>query len=88
MALTKAIIVLTGSKQAKKLGDSVNKASLVSSTNFILIKTKKNSTQLQKKLLEHKILIRDCKNFRGLNNHHIRISVKSHKDNLKHVKAL
>ena len=27
MALTKAIIVLTGSKQAKKLGDSVNKAS-------------------------------------------------------------
>jgi threonine-phosphate decarboxylase len=59
-----------------------------SSTNFILIKTKKDSTQLQKKLLEHKILIRDCKNFRGLNNHHIRIAVKSHKDNLKLVKAL
>jgi len=59
-----------------------------SSTNFILIKTKKNSTNLQKKLLEKKILIRDCKNFRGLNNHHIRIAVKSHKDNLKLVKAL
>ncbi len=59
-----------------------------SSTNFILIKTKKNSTQLQKKLLEHKILIRDCKNFRGLDNHHIRIAVKSHKDNLKLVNVL
>ena len=59
-----------------------------SSTNFILIKTKKDSTQLQKKLLEHKILIRDCKNFRGLDNHHIRIAVKSHKDNLKLVKVL
>jgi len=59
-----------------------------SSTNFILIKTKHNSTKLQQKLLRHKILIRDCKNFRGLDNHHIRIAVKSHKDNLKLVRAL
>jgi len=59
-----------------------------SSTNFILIKTKYNSTQLQQKLLKHKILIRDCKNFRGLDNHHVRIAVKSHKDNLKLVRAL
>ena len=59
-----------------------------SSTNFILIKIKKDSTKLQKKLLEQKILIRDCKNFRGLNNHYVRIAVKSHKDNLKLVKAL
>ncbi|MDH5418658.1 MAG: histidinol-phosphate aminotransferase family protein, partial [Nitrosopumilus sp.] len=34
-----------------------------STTNFILIKTKHNSTKLQQKLLKHKILIRDCKNF-------------------------
>lgn len=59
-----------------------------SSTNFILIKTKHNSTKLQQKLLKHKILIRDCKNFRGLDNHHIRIAVKSHKDNLKLVRTL
>ena len=59
-----------------------------SSTNFVLIKTIHNSTQLQKKLLKHKILIRDCKNFRGLNDHYFRIAVKSHKDNLKLVKAL
>jgi threonine-phosphate decarboxylase len=59
-----------------------------SSTNFILIKTKYNSTKLQQKLLKQKILIRDCKNFRGLDNHYFRIAVKSHKDNVKLVKAL
>jgi len=57
-------------------------------TNFILIKTKKDSTKIQKELIKHKILIRDCKNFRGLDNHFIRIAVKSHKDNLKLIKAL
>ena len=59
-----------------------------SSTNFLLIKTKQDSTKLQKKLLKKKILIRDCKNFRGLNNHYIRVAIKSHKDNLKLVSAL
>ena len=59
-----------------------------SSTNFILLKTKQDSTNLQKKLLKHKILIRDCKNFRGLDNHFIRIAIKSHKDNIKLIKAL
>ena len=59
-----------------------------SSTNFILIKTKQDSTKLQKKLLKHDILIRDCKNFHGLNNHYIRIAIKSHKENLKLVKAM
>ena len=59
-----------------------------SSTNFILIKTKYDSTKLQTKLLKYNILIRDCKNFRGLDNHYIRIAVKSHKDNVKLVAAL
>ena len=61
---------------------------LDSSTNFILIKIKQDSTKLQKKLLKNKILIRDCKNFRGLNNHYIRVAIKSDKDNLKLVNAL
>ena len=59
-----------------------------SSTNFILIKTKHDSTKLQTKLLKYNILIRDCKNFRGLDNSYIRIAVKSHKDNIKLVRAL
>lgn len=59
-----------------------------SSTNFILIKIKQDSTKLQRKLLKHKVLVRDCKSFRGLNNHYIRIAIKSHKDNLKLIRAL
>ncbi len=61
---------------------------LDSSTNFILIKTKQDSTKLQKKLLEKQVFIRDCKNFRGLDKHFIRVAVKSHKDNLRLVKTL
>jgi len=38
--------------------------------------------------LKNKILIRDCKNFRGLNEHYFRIAVKSHRDNVKLVSAL
>jgi len=56
--------------------------------NFILIKTKVKSNILQKKLLKKKILIRDCNSFRGLNNYHIRIAVKTPKENKKFIKAL
>jgi threonine-phosphate decarboxylase len=73
----------------KKTISSINGFECIdSTTNFILIKTKHDSTKLQKKLLGKKILVRDCKNFRGLNEHFIRIAVKSHKDNIKLVKAL
>ncbi len=46
------------------------------------------SNILQKKLLEKKILIRDCNSFRGLNNYHIRIAVKASNENKKFIKAL
>ena len=79
-------------KELKYLEDNISILDgfecISSSTNFILIKTKYDSTKLQMKLLKNKILIRDCKNFRGLDNHHIRIAVKSHKNNIKLVNAL
>ena len=79
-------------KELKYLEDNISTLDgfeyISSSTNFILIKTKYDSTKLQTKLLKNKILIRDCKNFRGLNNHYIRIAVKSHTDNVKLVTAL
>ena len=79
-------------KELKYLINKINKLDgfdcIDSCTNFILIKINKDSTKLQKQLLKKGILIRDCKNFRGLNNHHIRIAVKSHKDNLALLKAL
>ncbi len=57
-------------------------------TNFILIKTKIDSSLLQKKLLQRKILIRDCSNIRGLNHNFIRIAVKTRKENQKLLRVL
>lgn len=59
-----------------------------SSTNFILIKTKYNSTTLKNKLLKKKILVRDCKNFLGLNNNYIRIAVKTRQYNKQLIDEL
>lgn len=88
--LTKSNLIIK--KELDYLTNKINKLNgfdcYDSTTNFILIKIKNDSTKLQRKLLKQKILIRDCKNFRGLNNHFIRIAVKSHKDNLKLVNAL
>ena len=79
-------------KESKYLEDNISNLNgfdcISSSTNFMFITTKYDSTKLQTKLLKSKILIRDCKNFRGLDNHYIRIAVKSHKDNVKLVAAL
>jgi threonine-phosphate decarboxylase len=58
------------------------------STNFILIKTKMDSQSLQKKLLKKNILVRDCSTFRGLGRNYIRVAVKTHKENLKLIRAL
>ncbi len=58
------------------------------SANFILVRTRQDSTRLRGRLLRHKILVRDCKNFSGLGSHHIRIAVRSRGDNLKLVRAL
>ena len=58
------------------------------SANFILIKTSMDSTTLQKKLLKRKILVRDCKSFRGLDSSYIRIAVKTRRENKKLIEAL
>lgn len=59
-----------------------------SSCNFILIKSKINSKLLQTKLLKKNILIRDCSNFKGLDDHHFRIAVRTRRENQKLVQAL
>ena len=85
---SKSIIKKESNFLRKKISDLPGFECHDSSTNFILIKTRQDSTKLQKKLLKYKILIRDCKNFRGLDNHYIRIAVKSHRDNLKLIRAM
>lgn len=79
-------------KESKFLIDSISRMDGFScydtDTNFILIKTRQSSKILQKKLLHQNILVRDCSNFRGLDSHHIRIAVRTHKENQKLVSAL
>ena len=60
-------------------------------TNFLLIKIlNKNITSkmLRNALLNKGIIIRDCSNFRGLNNQYIRIAVKNRRENSKLVQAI
>jgi threonine-phosphate decarboxylase len=58
--------------------------------NFILINIKKTgftAAQLKKKMLEQGILIRDCSSFRGLDEYHIRIAVKTRQENERLLEA-
>ncbi|MDP2928023.1 MAG: threonine-phosphate decarboxylase CobD [Candidatus Omnitrophota bacterium] len=60
-------------------------------TNFLLIKIEDEwitSTCLKKRLLKKGILIRDCVNFRGLDRQFIRVAVRSHKENIRLMRAL
>jgi len=60
-------------------------------TNFILIKIEKNhinSGSLTKRLLKKEILIRNCANFRNLNDKYIRAAVRTREENLKLITAL
>jgi len=54
-------------------------------TNYILFKEKK---ELNKRLLEYNILIRNCDNYRGLGEGFYRIAIKKHSENLKLIIAL
>lgn len=59
--------------------------------NFLLIKIEKSnliSNSLVKELLKKGIFVRNCSNFRNLNNKFIRIAVRTHRENLKLIGAL
>ncbi len=79
------------SRERKFLKESISKINgftcYDSDTNFLLIKSMINSKHLQRKLLKKNILIRDCSTFRGLDNKFIRVAVRTHKENLKLIKA-
>lgn len=59
--------------------------------NFLLIKLNEESltsSNLKQKLISKGILIRNCANFRGLNNKFIRIAVRSHEENVRLIQTL
>lgn len=56
-----------------------------SETNFILVQSE---LPLHEELLKRRILIRDCSNFRGLENGFFRIAVKSHEENKELLRVI
>jgi len=62
-----------------------------SETNFILISTRetgKTAHELQSRLAQRGIIVRDCSSFRGLNRFYIRIAVRLREENERLLKAL
>jgi len=61
-----------------------------SSANFMLVKIvgRLSSCRLQRCLVKRGLLVRDCSNFRGLNNRYIRVAVRKRKDNLRLIDEL
>jgi threonine-phosphate decarboxylase len=80
------------SQERKFLRDAISKINgftcYDSDANFLLIKSKINSKQLQNKLLKKNILVRDCSTFKGLDSKFIRVAIRTHKENRRLVKAL
>lgn len=82
-------------KERKFLFDEIAKITGLtpypSLANFLLIKLNDRnltSSLLRERLIPKGILIRDCANFKGLDNGFIRIAVRSHKENLKLLEVL
>ena len=48
--------------------------------NYMLIRTEAQAHIVQRRLLKHNILVRDCSNFEGLDSHHIRIGVRHRRE--------
>ena len=59
-----------------------------SDANFILIRTEEDSKAVQKKLLRKGILVRDCSSFAGLGKNHIRVAVRTRRENRLLAEAL
>jgi threonine-phosphate decarboxylase len=61
-----------------------------SAANYLLIRLDSGltATELQEKLLEELLLIRDCSNFKGLDNRFFRIAVKGETENKKLLHAV
>ena len=81
-------------KERKFLYDGVRRlksfSPLESDANYFLIELKgRNSRQFRDELLRKTgVLVRDCSTFTDMGSQHIRVAVKSHKENLRLLKAL
>ena len=70
---------------------NINKIKVFEPTaNFILVKLKNKlrASELKKRMAKRGVLIRDCSNFRGLDDSYFRLAVKSRKMNLEMLEIL
>ena len=56
-----------------------------SEANYIMVKSRKPAAEMAARLLEHRILVRNCSNFDFLGTYHLRFAVKDKKSH-KHLK--
>ena len=61
---------------------------LNSAANFLLVESAQPSLQLQQKLLQHQILIRDCLSFPELGDRYFRVAVRSKTENERLLRSL
>ncbi len=80
---TEREFLINGIKELEEKGLQIK--AYESDVNFILIKT---DIPLYDKLLQKKILIRDCENFEGLSRGYYRIAVKNRAENERLLKAI
>ncbi len=59
-----------------------------SSTNYLLIKGDKSLVSLRETLSQKNILLRDCRSFKGLGSHWLRISIQTRKENQRIISAM
>lgn len=88
LAKARGVVAREAAFLARRIGGIPGFECRETSANFILVRTARDSTLLQGRLLGRGVLVRDCAGFRGLDNHHIRVAVRSRRDNLRLVRAL
>jgi threonine-phosphate decarboxylase len=79
-------------RERRFLHDRIRKAGffpIKSDANYFLVQIKGDSTEFRDRLLKKTgVLVRDCSTFTGMGDRHIRVAIKTHKENVALVKAL
>ncbi len=79
-------------KERRFLYDRIRKAGLVpleSDANYFLVQLEENSTKFRDRLLKKTgVLVRDCSTFTGMGDRHVRIAVRTRRENVIVAKAL
>nr|WP_294806807.1 threonine-phosphate decarboxylase [uncultured Nitrososphaera sp.] len=79
-------------RERRFLHDRIRKAGFLpikSDANYFLVQIKGDSTEFRDRLLKKTgVLVRDCSTFTGMRDRHIRVAIKTHKENVALVKAL